>query len=188
MAEWKQINGYPDYMISDEGEVISTARPVYSKRKKSVVIHKRNQTIKPAYVNGYYYVTIGRKSEGTRKTFKVHRLVADAFCEKRSGCNEVNHIDGNKTNNRACNLEWCTSSENQKHAYANGLSKTTKAKHESFMKNRKDNSVPLTVTAPSGLVKSYASMQAFADDLGVDRSVVSRAKKHGRTLYGYNFV
>jgi hypothetical protein len=52
-----------------------------------------------------------------RKTFSVHRLVADAFCKKTINGTEVNHIDGNRLNNKSSNLEWCTKSQNITHSY-----------------------------------------------------------------------
>ena len=58
------------------------------------------------------------------KRFKrkyVHRLVAHAYCANPRQAPEVNHIDGDKTNNLPTNLEWVTKSENHKHAYAKGL-------------------------------------------------------------------
>ena len=51
----------------------------------------------------------------------LHRIIAECFCEKRNTANEVNHIDGIKTNNHYSNLEWVTREENLKHAYENGL-------------------------------------------------------------------
>ena len=67
------------------------------------------------HTNGY--LRIGVKD----KDYYVHRLVAAAFCPNPRGLKEVNHIDGNKRNNAASNLEWCTRSENNRHAFKTGL-------------------------------------------------------------------
>ena len=62
---------------------------------------------------GYLCVTLSNNK--TRPTARVHKLVAEAFLGKRPDGKHINHLDGNKTNNRAANLEWCTPKENQKH-------------------------------------------------------------------------
>lgn len=55
------------------------------------------------------------------KTISIHRIIASIFCEREIGKDFVNHIDGNKRNNSADNLEWCTKSENTLHSYTTGL-------------------------------------------------------------------
>ncbi len=68
------------------------------------------------------YVEIQLLDEEGKPHYKLlHRIIADCFCEKRKIANEVNHIDGIKTNNHYSNLEWVTREENLKHAYENGL-------------------------------------------------------------------
>ena len=79
--------------------------------------------------SGYLCVSIFDKTETKkhrRSTELVHRIVAETFLENDDPINkkEVNHLDGNKHNNAIDNLEWCTKSQNMKHAVSNGLAKT----------------------------------------------------------------
>lgn len=73
----------------------------------------------PGYPRGYLFVQISRNKKDTR--FFVHRLVASAYCSGFAPGLTVNHIDGNKLNNHASNLEWVTKKENLRHAHSTGL-------------------------------------------------------------------
>ena len=75
---------------------------------------------------GYLGVRIYKNLKG--KTFKIHRLVAQAFIPNPNNLLQVNHIDGDKENNRVDNLEWCTCEENMKHSYKIGLRDVDKMK------------------------------------------------------------
>lgn len=68
---------------------------------------------------GYLRLTYTYKRQKRRE--KIHRLVAYMFVPSDPGCPQVNHLNGDKTDNRACNLEWCTNKENAIHAVSNGL-------------------------------------------------------------------
>lgn len=68
---------------------------------------------------GYLVVTLS--AFGWNKAFRVHRLVAAAFISNPLGKPEINHLSGDKTDNRVTNLEWATSEENIEHAVAMGL-------------------------------------------------------------------
>lgn len=108
---WKPIPNYEGlYEVSNWGNV-----------RRIPSYHCRGyKTLKPRKTRDGYYETSLSK-EHKPKFIRTHRLVAMVFCEKPEGKTEVNHIDGNKLNNRADNLEWVTPSENQKHAYRIGL-------------------------------------------------------------------
>jgi len=67
------------------------------------------------------YKTIGLTITGKHFTRLIHRLVAENFIDNPESKPEVNHKDGDKSNNSVANLEWCTSSENKQHAYSTGL-------------------------------------------------------------------
>lgn len=83
----------------------------------------KKQQIKNQTNNRDGYKTSKLCKEGKCRRLTIHRLVAKAFLENPNGYSQVNHIDGNKENNRVDNLEWCSPSANIKHAYETGLMK-----------------------------------------------------------------
>ena len=68
-----------------------------------------------------FYRTVRLRKDGKSKTFKLHRLLVEAFIHKPFGKNYVNHKDCNKLNNHLYNLEWVTQHENMKHAFDKGV-------------------------------------------------------------------
>jgi len=112
--KWKEVQGYEGrYMISASGKVFSF---LTNKYRKPVFNHR-----------GYYFMRLS-DSEHKYKTNYIHKMVARAFIPNSENKPQVNHIDGNKTNNLIDNLEWCTNDENMAHAKANGLIKPHKGK------------------------------------------------------------
>ena len=116
---WKDIEGYEGlYQVSNLGRVKSLSREVVgSYGRKHVLKEKIRKLISDK--EGYLTVTLHKG--GMRKTFKVHRLVASSFIVNSASRQFVNHLNGIKEDNKVKNLEWATSSENQKHAYDTGL-------------------------------------------------------------------
>lgn len=117
---WKDIEGYEGlYQISNFGRVKSLP-------KKNGNSYQEERILKPKNNQGYMQVNLYKNKKC--KSIVIHRMVAKAFIKNEYNKREVNHIDGNKANNRVDNLEWCTPSENQKHAYRIGLKGRRKEK------------------------------------------------------------
>lgn len=138
MENWRFIAESPDYMISDHGRVLSF------KGKSKLILS--SQIIS----KGYEQVHVSRK--GIQLLHCVHRLVAQAFLPNPHHLPQVNHLDGNKLNNRVENLEWCDAYDNVRHAFATGLySSGTGAKYR-----------PCAVTDEKGnVLRAYPSMEAL---------------------------
>lgn len=109
---WKPIKGYEGlYEVSNLGEV----RGVYKKIPyRDGFRNRQGKKLKQNNMKGYAQVKLQNKNQ--RKLYLVHRLVAEAFIPNPDNLPEVNHIDGNKQNNRVDNLEWCTRKENMIHS------------------------------------------------------------------------
>jgi hypothetical protein len=117
---WRDVEGYKGYyQVSNLGNVRSLERTITTKR--GYEFKCKAKTLQPTKARGYQ--TLRLRKNQKYKSFLVHRLVAIAFLPNPEGKKEVNHIDGNKENNRLDNLEWATHQENLIHAYANGLTK-----------------------------------------------------------------
>lgn len=105
---WKPIAGYENlYAVSDFGDVV--------KVKSSNNQHKKGKQLKFNMIKGYCHVQLHLNGNG--KMVRVHRLVAQSFIPNPMNKPHVNHLNGVKNDNRVCNLEWCTPSENEKHSY-----------------------------------------------------------------------
>ncbi len=100
------VPGYNDrYLVSNRGRIIS--------------LNSGSEMAQYVQKNGYSAVKL--HTHNVKRTFLVHRLVASAFVPNPNGLSEVNHIDGDKLNNSADNLEWVTHSQNMRHSIGAGL-------------------------------------------------------------------
>ena len=114
---WKDIKEYEGlYQVSNLGRV----------RR---ILFRNNRIVKPKitllkiqkHTQGYCKVTLCKN--GKEKDRLIHQLVAECFIENEQNKPFINHIDGNKQNNKSENLEWCNQKENMKHAVKHNLIK-----------------------------------------------------------------
>lgn len=116
---WKDIPEFEGlYQVSNLGRVKSLKRTIITSNGKKVTYKPKYLSILEHY-KGYLYTRIQYKNN--QKSFYIHRLVAQAFIPNPNNLPEVNHIDGDKTNNCVENLEWCNDTENKEHAKNNNL-------------------------------------------------------------------
>lgn len=116
----KDIPGYKgEYAITRDGQVWSYKKP------NGVRPHAGRFLKLQKTARGYFKIMFR-----DRKRFLVHRLVALTYIPQKPGHIQINHKDGNKTNNSVSNLEWCTPEYNIEHAIRTGLIKTRKTHME----------------------------------------------------------
>lgn len=122
MEIWKELPGFPiKYQISNTGRIKSPVQLVDIGFNR---IQNKPERIIKNYIGGTGYLTVGLTiAKNKSRSFQVHRLLAKVFIENVNRYKCVNHKDGNKLNNNLENLEWCSHSHNNKHAYDSGLKK-----------------------------------------------------------------
>ena len=101
----KNVQGFENYKISKDGNVYN---------------NKSNKILKP-FLTDRGYLRVSLFKDNKIHPIRIHRLMAFTYLPLIDGKNEVNHINGNKLDNSLQNLEWCSRSENIKHAFKLGL-------------------------------------------------------------------
>ena len=122
--QWRPVVGAKGfYEVSDQGRVRSVDRVCVVRNRWGGVSPRqyRGRVLRANPNNNGYLLVEPRVGIPDRTPRLVHRMVAEAFLPVVVGKDFVNHNDGDKTNNRATNLEWCTRSENMGHAHVTGL-------------------------------------------------------------------
>jgi hypothetical protein len=146
------IENYPNYFVTKEGKVINA---------------KTNKILKPVFnTGGYQQVTLHNRIKS--KNIVIHRLIAKAFIPNPENKPQVNHIDGNKSNNSVTNLEWCTCSENVKHAHKIGLLSIS----DKNIKALKLANSKIVLDTQTGIF--YDSLTQAAIVFGITKSTLSR--------------
>lgn len=162
--QFKPINGISGYVISITGEIYSFKRDKFLSKRYSVCGYRR-----AALCNN-----------GKMKSYSNHTLVALCFVSPKPFENaEVNHIDGNKENNHASNLEWVDRVGNMQHAKKNGLRPNFKGEKNPFAKlSYKD------VAVIRQMLKDGKSLSVIGKKFSVGIHTISKIKtgKNWKTI------
>ena len=160
------IKMYSRYRITSDGKVFS--------------INYNNtgieQEMKQGSKRGYKVVGLVC-DDGKRRFIGVHRLVASEFIPNPDNKPEVNHINGDKSDNRVENLEWVTSTENQRHAFKTGLQKP----HSCNMNGNYQGSVVIHAKFTDDIVLKIRYM--YKD--GISTKAISKMYNVGKNTIDY---
>lgn len=181
---WKPVVGWENYYeVSNHGNIRTKERVVKTGRGgyrtlRCIIIKKALNCS-----NGYYQV--GLCANRVHKTVYVHRLVAEAFVVNSNNLPEVNHLDENKTNNHADNLEWCTRIENLHHGTRLKRLEIYAITHRNSVKNSKG---VIQYDKLGNYISSYPSLHEAERITNIDQERISRVCRHvdaRKTAGGY---
>lgn len=176
---WRSIVGYMDlYEVSNLGRVRSLDRIQYNP------VAATHQTLHPGHImrgrvsnNGYRTVGL-RDINGKRKTYSVHRLVAQAFIQNPDNLPFVNHKNYNKLDNRVENLEWCTEYDNVHYGRADEIRQLNQPKRKAVRQ----------YTLNGDIVADYPTLVAAAKAANTTRQLVREcASGRLQTAGGYKW-
>lgn len=169
---WKDIEGYENlYQVSNMGRVRS-----YDKiDSMGRYVKGRLLSLTPDK-DGYLHASLSKN--GNNKKYKVHRLVCKAFIPNPENKSEIDHINGDKTDNRVENLKWCTHKENMNNPLTLDI-----FKYRVGVKNGFSKSV-IQFTKDNELIRKWDSMADVKRELGIDSSCISNCCSGKRKTAG----
>lgn len=184
---WKDIPGYEGYyQVSNQGVVKALERTY---KQFNGLTGNYNYRVYPEKImfveedkDGYLKTRLSK--DGKQKKFFVHRLVAMTFIPNQENKPEVNHKDGIKKNNGSENLEWVTTSENQRHAIANKLYETAKGEKSGTSKLKESEVREIHKLWKTGEV----TQEYLSEKFDIASSAISRIVNGVRWRHIYNEI
>lgn len=173
MEVWRAVSGTKGFIeVSNEGRVRSLLKGI-------------PRVLKPQVDNrGYHRIRV--TVEQVKATYKVHREVAKAFIENPDNLPQVNHKDGNKTNNCVENLEWATNKDNAHHAIANGLWDSVIEGAKRSNESRKKPILAYRIEGDYPCTRYYESIREAEREIG-SRHICDVLKGKRRQVKGWTF-
>ena len=169
---WKEIIGFEKYKISNYGRVIGCNGGFL----------KFNKTY-----NGY--TTLCVYNQGKKATLRIHRILAYSFIPNPENKPEVNHIDGDKSNNHISNLEWCTRSENTLHSIRILGNKPYIIPHKKYGESPRARKV-IQYSKDNKFIREYGSISEAKLYTNISQSAISNCcigitKSSGKCIWRY---
>lgn len=173
---WKDIPGYEGaYQASVGGKIKSLSRNI-DRGRNGIKVCK--EVIKKTRLTKCGYLIVGVYKNAIGKTCTVHRLIAKTFIPNPDNKPCVNHINAIKTDNRACNLEWVTSSENSQHASKLGLYVHTDVGRRKISESSKKKRMPVAEISETGqVIRGFKSILDCHEETGISSKVISDSCK-----------
>lgn len=179
---WKPIPEHDRYEVSNYGRIRSYAVPgSYKKKRETYKILKAHNHVG---TSGYAHTFLDKKR------LCIHRIVAQVFVPNPNELPCVNHINGDKTDNRSENLEWCTQKDNIRHHLYGKSCKISEIpedfvpefKHRNHGGGRKKRPIYCVTTR-----RKYKSIKEAVLSTGIDKRNMVRAAKNGKRAGGYKW-
>ena len=168
----KAIEEFPEYKISEHG-----------------VVYNRHGKVMKYGIDKDGYHDVGLSDNNRRSWRRIHRLVSAAYIPNPDNKPQVNHKDGDKTNNHVSNLEWCTDAENKRHAWDNGLYTPPSKEHMKAIKAAQEKKVAM-VDLDGNIVATFSGTREAARILGkpFDYTCISKVALGQRKMHaGYSW-
>lgn len=176
---WKDVVGFENlYEVSNQGEVRTKERTYIDSLNRKILRSSKIMKQTPfgrLTTNQYRQVRLtGDKEHPVKRAYAVHQLVANAFIPNPNNYPIINHKDGVKCNNSILNLEWCTYSYNNQHAYNDNL--------------KNDNLQIIQVLQDGTLVGFYNSLRSAARITGFNRNYISKSSQTQSLYQGFYWL
>lgn len=176
---WRTIKGYEGlYEVSDLGHIRSVERDIIRNGRPA---HLKAVVLSPNRTQRYYHVTLSKN--GVMRSRTIHSLVAEAFLQNRLQGEEVDHINEDTTDNRACNLRWMDIHTNR------SRSKGKKETYDMSMAGNPRAKMVYCYSPDGELIEVYSCAKEVSKEMGINYSTLrSRLQRDSCIINNFKYT